>query len=314
MQQRFDRVYRFIIGKGKDAIEISNVNNSRSFHVEFDVNKTPSEKPNVNVVTVCNLSPTTRHKLEEPDQLCELYAGYRDESGPLLTATGAVTDVYSYSRDGTVYTEIAFYDGWLELRDKVVSISYEKGSNAHTVIRRVGGVMGLPLVMTQGLPNHTWQSGFSYTGSAHGALTRACAAAGLSWSIQNQAIQVTQINGHTQREAVVISSSTGMIGAPEPLRKGAYERAPVNENLRGGKGGKRSKNTVEIRSTRQPQDGYRVRTLLLPQVNPQDAVIVRSESLSGVFRATEVRHQGSLYDGDWQTELTLVSDERYEQY
>lgn len=313
MQQRFDRVYRFVIGKGRDAIEISNVSNPHGFQIEFDVNKTPSETPNVNVVTICNLSPTTRHKLEEPDQLCELYAGYRDEAGPLLTATGAVTDVYSYSRDGTVYTEIAFYDGWLELRDRVVSISYEKGSNAHTVIRRVCGVMGLPLVMPPGLPNHTWQSGFSYTGSAHGALTRACAASGLSWSIQNQAIQVTQINGRTQREAVVISSATGMIGAPDRLRKGAYERMPVDEQPHGGKGAKRTKNTVEIRSTRQPQDGYRVRTLLLPQINPHDAVVIRSESLSGVFRATEVRHQGSLYDGDWQTELTLVSDERYEQ-
>lgn len=308
MQRRFDRVYRFLVGRKEQALEISNVHDPRGLHIEFNITKRHSEEPNVNVVTVCNLSPEARKALEVPDQLCELYAGYRDEYGPMLIATGAVTDVYNYERDGTVYTEIAFYDGWIELRDKVISLSYEKGANAHAVIKRICGAMGLPLMMPKGLPNHTWQSGYSYSGSAHGALTRACAAASLSWSIQNQKIQITQIKGRTQREAVVLRSDTGMIGAPDRLRKGAYEKVPVDRPQ-----GKRPKNFIEIRSSRQPQDGYRVTTLLLPQINPHDVIVIDSKHLNGTFMATEVRHQGSLYDGDWQTELTLVTDEQYKQ-
>lgn len=295
---RFGRIYRFIAGDENDGIEVV-----PPFQIEFDVNKTPSESPNVNRVRIYNLAPQTRKGLERPDLRCELHAGYAEESGPVLMLKGAIVDAYSYHDSGDVVTEIGIYDGWIELRDTALSISYGKGADAHTVIRAIARKMGLPLVMADSVPNVTWKSGFSYYGSAHSALHKACSAAGLEWSIQNQAIQVVKINGRTQREAIVLRAEGGLIGYPERTRRGAVEKARVQDQRTG--------DIVVIESAQQQKDGWRVRSLLLPQVNPGDTLILRSAEVDEICRADEVRHTGNFHDGDWVTDMLLVSDERY---
>lgn len=295
---RFGRVYRFIAGNGNDGVEVQ-----PPFQIEFDVNKTPSESPNVSRVRIYNLATDTRKLLERPDLRCQLHAGYEEEDGALLMLDGAIVDGYSYTDGADVITEVGIYDGWVELRDTAISIGYGKGADAHTVIRAIANKMRLPLNMDSGLPNITWKSGFSFYGPAHSALHKACAAAGLEWSIQNQAIQVVRINGRTQREAIVLQSDSGLIGYPERTRRGAVEKARVQDQRTG--------NYVELESAQQQRDGWRVRSLLLPQVNPGDTLILRSQFVEEICRADEVRHTGNFHDGDWATDMLLVSDERY---
>jgi hypothetical protein len=159
--------------------------------------------------------------------------------------------------------------------------------------------MGLTLVMGPNVPDRVWEHGFSFYGAAITALHKVVQGTGLEWSIQNGELQVVKSRGTTARTAVVLSAGTGLIGYPERTRLGAREKARVKDKASGD-----SKNIV---SAAQQQDGWRVSTLLLPEINPGDLVKLESRSVTGFFRAEQVKHTGDWGgSGDWLTDLELV--------
>ena len=305
-----DRVYRVLFGTTSSAREFNNLaEEEKALQIKFSVSKEHTPEPNETKISIYNLKPESRAQCEAGDTLVELYAGYRPMGSPLLVSSGHVVDSYSRkdSQAGDIVTEVTIYDGWLPLRDTVVSMSYKKGASAHQLIKAVASAMGCALSIAKGAPNYTWLSGFSYQGSAHGALTKACAAAGLKWSIQNGKIQVTQLLNSTQRQAAVINEGSGMIGSPERVYKSAeqMQKKPLE------KGEKRPENTTSILSTnpdKQRRRGWRVKTLLRPDISPGDLVVVESNTVTGTFMAEKVEHTGDLCDGDWATTLELYED------
>ena len=306
----FDRVYRVIFGHSSSAKEFNNLaEGNPALQIKFSVSKEHAPEPNVTKLSIYNLSEESRAQCEESDTQVELYAGYRPSGAPSLVSSGSVVDAYSRrdSQSGDIVTELEFYDGWKPLRDTALSMSYKKGASAHQLIKAVASEMGCALSIAKGAPNYTWLSGFSYQGSAHGALTKACAAAGLRWSIQNGKIQVTQLLNSTQRQAAVINEGSGMIGSPERVYKSAeqMQKKPLE------KGEKRPENTTSILSTnpdKQRRRGWRVKTLLRPDISPGDLVVVESNTVTGTFMAEKVEHSGDFCDGDWATTLELYED------
>jgi hypothetical protein len=121
---------------------------------------------------------------------------------------------------------------------------------------------------------------------------------GLEWSIQNQTLQVIAKRGTTKRQAIVLAADSGLIGYPERMREGAREKARVKDERTGKR--------ANLVSAAQQRDGWRVKSLLLPQINPGDLVKLESRSTEGFYRAESVKHTGDSEGGDWQTELELV--------
>ncbi|WP_456281591.1 hypothetical protein M1D55_19305 [Cupriavidus sp. JZ107] len=291
---RFNRVYRALIGPaGRPGIEIK-----PPIRVTFDIDKDASEQPNPHKIRFFNLAPATRKGIEEPDLRCVLYAGYGEEDGPILLAAGAITFAYSYFDGPDVVTELEVRDGYVEIRDTAVSLGYGPGATARTIITDIAKQMGLPLVMARDVPDRAWQNGFSFYGPARQALHKVVQGTGLEWSIQNQTLQVVPKRGTTLRQAVVLAADSGLIGYPERTREGAREKARVKDERTG--------NRANLVSAEQQRDGWRVRSLLLPQVNPGDLVKLESRSAEGFYRAENVKHTGDSEGGDWQTELHLV--------
>jgi len=82
---RFNRVYRLLVGKGgAKGVEIL-----PPIRMTFDISKDADEEPNDHTIRIYNLAAATRKALEEPDLRCVLYAGYAEEGGPLLMASGS---------------------------------------------------------------------------------------------------------------------------------------------------------------------------------------------------------------------------------
>lgn len=306
----FDRVYRVIFGNKKAAREFNNLSDGApALQVKFSVSKEHTPEPNVAKISLFNLSESSRAQCEESDTAVEVYAGYRPSGEPKLLAAGYVVDAYSRidAETGDIITEIKTYDGWLPLRDTIISMSYQKGASAHQLLKAVASAMGCSLAIAKGAPDYKWLSGYSYQGSAHGALTKACSAAGLKWSIQNGVIQVTQLLNSTQKQAAVLNEGSGMIGSPERVYKSAEElqKKPLE------KGEKRPQNVTTVLSTspdRQKRRGWRVKTLLRPDISPGDLVVVESKGVTGTFMADKVSHSGDLYGSDWTTTLELYED------
>lgn len=299
---RFDRVYRLLVGKtGGQGLEIA-----PPIRMTFDIAKTAAEEPNDAKITLYNLAAQTRRTLEEPGLRCVLYAGYAEEGGPLLMASGSI--VYAYTRydQPDVVTELTVKDGYIEVRDTAVSIGLGPGARASDIIRDIARQMGLPLLMADDAPDRRWEQGFSFYGAARTALHKVTQGTGLEWSIQNQQLQVVQRLGITRRQAIVLAVDTGLLGQPERTRAAASEKAKSKAKAPGQGGAAAPAATATPASGQQQRDGWKVKSLLLPTISPGDLVKLESRSVEAFQRAETVRHTGDSEGGDWQTELTLV--------
>lgn len=291
---RFDRVYRLLVGKpNQKGVEIV-----QPIRITFDVRKDTEEEPNDHTIRVYNLAAATRRALEEPGLRCVLYAGYADEGGPLLMASGSVVFAYTKFEQPDVVTELVVKDGYTEVRDTAISIGLGPGAQASAIIRDIARQMGLPLVMADDVPDRRWQQGFSFYGAARTALHKVTQGTGLEWSIQNQQLQVVQRRGTTRRQAVVLAADTGLLGFPERTREAAREKAKVKDQTTG--------DNVNLVSAQQQRDGWRVQSLLLPALNPGDLVKLESKSVEAFLRVEGLQHSGDSAGGNWQTELQLV--------
>ena len=291
---RFDRVYRLLVGKpNQKGLEIR-----QPMRVTFEVSKDAQEEPNDHKIRIYNLAADTRRALEEPGLRCVLYAGYAEEGGPLLMASGSVVYAYTWYELPDVVTELAVKDGYTEVRDTAISIGLGAGALASAIIRDVARQMGLPLVMADDVPDRRWQQGFSFYGAARTALHKVTQGTGLEWSIQNQQLQVVGRRGTTRRKALVLAADTGLIGYPERTREAAREKARVRDS--------QTNDDVRLVSARQQLDGWRVTSLLLPTINPGDLVKLESRTVQAFQRVEAVRHYGDSAGGDWQSELQLV--------
>jgi hypothetical protein len=291
---RFDKVYRLLVGRpGQKGVEIT-----QPIRIGFKIEKTSSEQPNTFTFTIYNLAPQTRLSVEEPDMRCVFYAGYAEEYGPILTAAGAITQVDTSYKEPDVVTQLTARDGFIEIRDTAVSLSYGQGVQASAVIREIAKQMGLIPVMADDIPDGKLTHGFSFYGPARTALHKITRRTGLEWSVQNQQLQVIPLLGTTKRKAVVLSADSGLIGYPERNRVASQEIAIDKDQPAGDK--------VKVTSTRPQRDGWTVTSLLLPQVNPGDLVKLESKLVTDFFRVKSVTHSAGEKNDDWQSELELI--------
>lgn len=292
---RFNRTYRLLVGPGGGkGVEIK-----PPLRVTFDVEKDTKEEPNYQKVRIWNLSPATRAAVVEPDSVVALYAGYVEEDGALLLASGTVVTGYTYFDGPDVVTEIEFLDGYLAIRDTVVSLGYGAGVKASAICKDIAAQMGLSLMMDAAAPDRVWNNGFSFYGAAATGLHKVVQGTGLEWSIQNGTLQIIPRLGTTKRQAFVLNSGSGLIGHPVRTREGAREKAKVKDKKTGD-----SKTLV---SAKQQTDGWKVDSLLLPALNPGDMVKLESRSVTGWFRCESLKHSGDIGGpGDMQSELQLI--------
>ncbi len=287
---RFRRTYRLVVGPaGGEGMAIL-----PPLQIQFDLEKDAEEDPNIHTIRVYNLKESTRKALEKPDLRAYLYAGYEEESGPILIAAGSVVDAFTRFASPDVITELSIADGYGELRDCAVSLSYGAGASSATIIEAVAKQMGLVLNMPRSIAPRVWEHGFAFYGPARGALHKVCGGAGLEWSVQNQTLQVVRSRGTTERSVVVLNAGSGLLGSPERVRQASREKETKEQRKARGKR-KRAK-----------IDGWRVTSLLLPFINPGDRVKLDSREVKGVWRVDAVAHTGDFHGGEWLTEMHLM--------
>jgi hypothetical protein len=288
----FDRVYRLLIGRKGEmrGIDINNLN-PPALRITFDIQKSAKKDVNKSRISIWNLAPSTRARLEEPRGRVALYAGYREDAGPLLIFQGDVTYASTEIDGADISTNFELGDGYREIRDAVISKSYAPGVSSTEVVNDIAQSMNLPLTMPGDAPERMWEQGLSYSGSSRVFLDQVVTGAGMEWSIQNGSLQVIERGGVTTRQGILISDHSGMVGSPVRVRQAKVEKA-------GSK--------TEVVPSNESDTGWRVKCLLMPTLNPGDRVILESIVAEGVFRIQDLKHQGDSHGGDWQTELTLV--------
>ena len=266
--------------------------------VALQLLKDDNKNQNNSRLEVWNAAPETRALMERPDTRCILKAGYLEEDGPIEVFQGDVSYAWSRFEGPDVITELELGEGAKTTRDTVVSIGHGAGIGTRKLLKEIADRMGLALSMPEDAPVREWRHGLSLHGSARTALDKITRGSGLSWSIQNGALQVIPTGGTSTRGIVELAVDSGLIGSPERQRKGEGEAIQERDDTA-------KKRAARVKSASEAWDGWKVRSLLLPALVPGDRVKLTSRAVDAVLRVRDLRHTGNTHEGDWITELRL---------
>ena len=166
--------------------------------------------------------------------------------------------------------------------------------------------MGVPVVYGDDVGElESYKNGFSFYGQTKDALTEICDALGLSWSIQNNILNVILAGGTSTNRGLVFSPQSGLVGVPERIVQAEYKSNKSNPKKTAKKKAKKEKPRKKA--------GWRINTLLVPSVNPADLVKVESKFITGWFRVEKVSHRGEYNGQNWGSAMELIEVQNAEQ-
>lgn len=308
----FKRIAELVIGEANGKAVII-----RNLRFSFAIAKDNDKTTNNLTLVIYNMSPATRSRVERVNNSVILKAGYEQDIGPVTLFTGAVVSAWTEKKDRDIITTLSVRDGILPLRDTKLSLSYNPGISALTVLKAIADCFGLPV---KPLPKHiaekSYPTGYAFVGKAEVAMQEVCRYLDLTWSIQNHEIQILDKHHPFGDELVMLTPDNGLIGIP----------ARMVDATRNKSSGVLSTPTGMLLSESQPKtekfqiDGYKVQCLLQPRLFPGCYVGLESDMLlldptidnspdrsrpRAYFRAETVTHSGDTHEDSWLTECQL---------
>jgi hypothetical protein len=265
----FGRRWRITIG----SIQSSDAD------LRFKVTRTLTTSPGAAEIEVFNLSADHRRELTALRRpLVRLEVGYQGV-GPWIAFQGDGRRTINLRDSADWITRATAGDGEHALRTARLSRSFAPDVNLADVVQYVAGAMGvdtgnvLEQLSGRGLDRvgDAFPGGIVLHGLAELHLRIILDSAGLSWSVQDGVLQVLPRGRALQREAVLLSSSTGMIGSPE------VDKANV----------------------------VKVNALLTPDLVPGQLVQIDSKVVSGVFRIEKTQATGDTRGDEWQVAMEV---------
>ena len=285
MSVQFDRQYRFMA----DGFEIGATTPEQPMatRIRFSVEKCDTEAPNMATISLWNLSPSQLAILNEKDCLITLRAGYKDLM-PLIFV-GNITYIYTELDGADRETLIEAVDGRVALRDTFCTLSYSGKINNKKIIEDIAGEMGVVVNFSHNAVFYDFPNGFSFVGSGHTMLDKACDSSGLQWQIQNGILQVKNRNDTMTQEAFVLSPDSGLLHIPKKIML-----SPDGTTLDAEGAGA------------EERPGYEVEYLLNGAIGIGDYVRLESMVATGYFRVHSVELMGDNHEGDWMCWARLM--------
>lgn len=290
----FDRQYRLQAGvAGGVGFEIGEPTppHNTALHISFSVEKTDSQSLNKTKITIWNLNESHINTLMRDNCTLFLSAGYGN--GRPLIFKGTVTNVITALDGSDRATDIEAIDGFGEVKDTYVALSYKGKINAQDLIETCAGQLGIPVVYSKTAKNKAksfqYSTGYSYIGSVKSCLTHVCGGIGLNWTIQNGTLQIQKAGEAISTVAQVLSPETGLIGVPTRIYNSAVASG------------------TDTGSTLQDSlFGYEVTYFMNGNIGVNDLVKLESKLVSGLFRVYKLQIDGDNLEGDWQCTAQLV--------
>jgi hypothetical protein len=253
--------------------------------IEFKITKKSLKPPNLCEATIYNLSQHTRASLEQHGVYFELYAGYNAELSNLPLLFAGVARTIDHRRERSEWrTVIQSMDGDGAVRYCTINKSWGIGVTIDIILKDLAlaiGDMGYNVqhfinqIPDMDLSKMQFVTGFACFGNAIDELERLIETDGWRLSFQNNVLQAVSMIRSTTQVIPIISPTSGMIGSPS---FGAPDRAGRLSQLK-------------------------VKSFLLPHLNPGDTFQVDATNLKGKFWAEDIEHVGDTHGGSWFTEI-----------
>lgn len=278
----FRRAWRVTVGTLQIAAPL---------RVAFEIERSVRSVPNKATVQLWNLTRDHQAQIEQAAAAqVRIEAGYEGDRGlellfvgELWRARGAGQAIRTDRQGSTdAVTHVEARDGGIAYQQARVERSFEAGVSVATVLRACADALGVgagnlgDVVELAELDagGSVYPEGTVLSGQASRELTRILDSLGLRWSVQGGALQVLRRGAALRSQAVRLTPSTGLVGAPEVGTRGAVK----------------------------------VVALLTPDLWPGRAVVLESARLTGRYLIRSTRYRGDSHGTDWYAECDLAPE------
>lgn len=261
--------------KKKIAVTIGTIKIT-DLDMRFAIKKTLKVAPNTCDLTVFNLNEQHRSQIEQKSTATVLVeAGY--EEGTSVLFLGDLRTSLSVREGPDWLTQLSAGDGEKAIRKSRVQKSFKKQTKTGEIFKAIAQALGVGQGNLADAVNKlqalgvadVFSQGTVLTGSAAREMTNICRSVGMTWSIQNGKLQILPLKTSIAGTAIVVSDTTGMVGSPTVDNKGILS----------------------------------VRCLLMPDVFPGRAMVIKSARLQGQYRIEECNYTGDTASPDWYIDI-----------
>lgn len=293
MSTLFNRVAKVIIGIDPASALVFD----EKFRITFTVTKDTTSMPNNATISIFNLNDDDRESIKnvmhenealrkkgQPLLPLLLYAGYKDNLGYEFMFSGEMTAVVDKDLGTDTETQISTGDGAIPLRNAFINLSFAAGVPMTTIVKQMSESIKMDISTNSNYitNNVDFTNGYSFTGKAKDCMDRVLKDAGLTWHIEKNKIVIIPDGKSTTDDVVLLDKSTGLIGSPEKvIESGANVVNPGD------------------------YDGWNVKSLLRPIINPGNRVKVVSRLANAVMKVETIEHKGDTWSGDWFTNIQI---------
>lgn len=278
-QQLFNRVGSIAVHSPK--MPASTAREFTGLRFNFNIEKTAEPTNNTAKFTIWNLSKTSRSLFEEKDAvvICKLgYAGIGTYSeGKAIAGQNLAEQIFIGNiiengirierTGGDIALHVECATAADKTRDTVINKSFSAGTPVLSIVNELSSLLGIKISNLPIADFGIALNGASISGNVKDAMTNLLGRNGMTWSIQDDELQITQLDKPTTEQAVIMNSSSGLIGVPT----------------------KRKDGTLFFTS------------LLNAKLKPNRIVLFGSREINGMFRVQKVTHTGDLDAGKFDS-------------
>jgi hypothetical protein len=283
-------------------LDASKYNNgvSAQLRFRFEVRASDVDTPNTMVARAYNLSESTRNTIIKEYDTVTLTAGYENGNKGNIFQGNIKRFGFGRERNVDSFLDIMAGDGDKAYNESVINQTFPAGATDAQSLSALAAAMAIPVdqmangyLLTGGiLPRGKTMFGMARVHMAELAKKNNC-----RWSIQNGVVTLIPESGYLPGEAIVINSSTGMIGTPESTDNGIMIRCQLNPFIKIGRAVKINNKDIN-QAVVKSQFGF---------PSYQSLYYPATVTGAGLYRVLVAEHFGDTRGQDWYTDLTCLS-------
>lgn len=297
MTQQYLRKVRLIVG-GSSAPGIAADADAgidlSELHIRFQVRNTTAQTLKRAEIRIYNLNQDTARKIQNEFTRVELSAGYGDEVG--LIFQGQIAQIQVGRENATdSYVHIFAQDGDAAYNFATTNRTLAKGwtpDQFYSALLQDLSSFGLTAGYKPDFSAESASRGMACYGMTRDHLRNLAEQQGCEWSIEDGKLNFIKLSSFLPGEAVVLNSSSGMIGTPEMTIQGLVVRSLLNSNIKSG--GQIKIDNASIASL----------TINIPYAGNE---VVPGTDADGYYVSRVVQHVGDNRGLEWYTSMICVA-------
>lgn len=255
--------------------------------IDFEINFSNSKEPDVNTVTIYNLSDSSINMIRDQAYII-VAAGYKELGNKATIAEGTIEDIDVKFSGLDKACEIKFTDGGKPWRIRELNKTYAENTKASQIMRDLAIVLGYEIVEITPKDDVVYRLGKTIKGFASKSL-EALARDTKSKMFINKNRLVIRDEAKAYTTGFVLNADSGLIGSPT-----------LNKNDSGDKTDAKQY-TKDKKQNKQAKKSWHVVSLLNPRIETDSIIKVESKTLNGTYRVVSGKHTKNF-----NTELEVV--------